>query len=416
MFFGVDEILTLFFILLSFWLLSRTRNLSNIFDPVVYFFLIHVVFFSVGLFYFKSVWELQILEFSFFAPTLLLMQFSTIVFFIDKVSGVRKKNSVALRVELIHAGRMYSQLMLDVSFFYLCIGLLLSVSYFSLTIGLDGFFSNDLDNIRTEGRKGYGWLALLAIAFVTVPSIYIVHVCLANKWYFVGTGAALLAFFFLLLIGNRGPSFEILIIFIFLFFLMKDGQVKLRYGLLILVAVALLLGLLSVLRQGGIVGIDIVLLKAVWRPYVNIDNLNKVVVFYSNVAPLMGGGYLMDLSVLAPGYQPNFGMWFKDAAGLVFSGGGVTVTYAGEIIANFGRYSLFVVSPLYFGLIYFLSIYTRSHGETAWSFTLVVIISLSLKAMVSSGLVSPILYIFIPFFFVYSLMMVTRIIFANSVR
>jgi hypothetical protein len=224
-----------------------------------------------------------------------------------------------------------------------------------------------------------------------------------------------LSVFFLLLIGNRGPALELIVLFIFLFHMSRHGKVS--FYLLFIYAVVLIffLGLLNLYRQGDQFDLQLLLLKSLWRPYVNIDNFNLVLGYFKEFSIPVGKGYLIDISVLSPGYQPNFGTWFKEAAGLEFTGGGVTVTYAGEIVSNFGVDFLFAISFIYFAFIYMVSSFLKKRFSMYY-FIVLLVSSITIKSIVSSGLVSPIIYVFVPFLFVLFAIELTAFILQKSLR
>lgn len=65
---------------LSLFLISRTRRLDYIFDPVVYFYLTHFIFFYLGLVYQEIFWDRELSFEGKIFPPLLILQFSFVVF------------------------------------------------------------------------------------------------------------------------------------------------------------------------------------------------------------------------------------------------------------------------------------------------------------------------------------------------
>lgn len=381
-------------LLFSTYIFSRTRNLYEINKPINYFFVYHLIFFGAGSLFGDLLWERNLSDFSKTLPLVLLFIYSALTVFLDKFLRIRKKTPYLISVSnnSIH----YDSAQKIVFYSLLAIGLLSAIVYFKLTIGLSNILSDSLDDIRIEGRRGYGWLALLSIAFITVPTIAILSTVQINKSKIRFFCISTISFLFLLLIGNRGPSFEILVTAVTIYQLKKHGKISFKKVIFISTTLIVLLGALNLIRQGDSYSTELLLLKSVWRPYVNIDNFNLIIEHFSSHQPLLGDGYLMDLSVITPGYQENFGTWFKNAAGLYFSGGGVTVTYAGEIVANAGIYMLIPLAILYFIAIYIIDGLINKHKQTAIRYTHAFSISITAKSIVSSGIVSPILYTYIP--------------------
>ncbi|PAU62163.1 hypothetical protein BZL42_07365 [Pseudomonas indica] len=83
-----------------------------------------------------------------------------------------------------------------------------------------------------------------------------------------------------------------------------------------------------------------------------------------------------------------------------FSGGGVNQTYLGEFYSNFSLIPSLLISLMlgaFLQLSYCIMCMMRSTPQ------LMLVVSFSLKSMVSSGLVSPLLYSLAPFLLVYFL-------------
>src|SRR5690606_10289162 len=94
---------------------------------------------------------------------------------------------------------------------------------------------------------------------------------------------------------------------------------------------------LGVVRQGLDFNFESVYRQMLWRPFVNIQNLEWVVSFIpSEHDYFYGESMLIDLSVLLPGYQPNFGTYMKELMGKEFTGGSITVSFLGQLYADFG--------------------------------------------------------------------------------
>jgi hypothetical protein len=99
-----------------------------------------------------------------------------------------------------------------------------------------------------------------------------------------------------------------------------------------------------------------------------------------------------------PGYQPNYSTWLKTEMGLEFPGGGVNKTYIGEAYSNFGiLFSLMLAYVLgaTFQFIYYAMLKYKAGAVVA------LLVSISLKSIISSGIVTPIIYQLIPFIFTY---------------
>jgi len=94
---------------------------------------------------------------------------------------------------------------------------------------------------------------------------------------------------------------------------------------------------------------------------------------------------------------------FKEELGLQFTGGSVTVTYLGEVFANFGVYGIVIVPALIGALLSLLSSALRRYRHYSMYLPLIAAFSMSSKAIVSSGLLTPALYTLVPMLLVYAL-------------
>lgn len=329
-------------------------------------------------------------------PPILLLFYSISVFIFDH--WLQRKKKIAVQITSVF-GAIKATKSQNIGFsILLFIGVFSSVIYFQMTIGLDGLLADDLDNVRIDGRKGYGWFALASISLVTVPAIFLLSNLNLRRGKMTFLTITVISFISLLLIGNRGPAFEVIVIAIVLYYAKVHGGLNFFKMTAVGGILLAMLGSLNLFRQGDEYALELLALKTVWRPYVNIDNFNEVSSYFSVNRPLNGYGYLMDLMVVAPGNQENFGTWFKTVAGMDFTGGGVTVTYAGEILSNFGIYFLPPIALMYFLVIFILDKLKFEKTMSSLGFTHSAVLAITAKSFVSSGLVSPLLYTYVPMF------------------
>ena len=117
----------------------------------------------------------------------------------------------------------------------------------------------------------------------------------------------------LLLIGSWAPTAELLVMQSFIWCVYKWG--RLPWSLAGPVAAVLLLSIavLGVVRQGGDTSPEMVVSRALWRPFVNFQNLQTVVDAYPAVIEYeRGGTFVADLRVLLPAHEPNYGTLLKE--------------------------------------------------------------------------------------------------------
>jgi oligosaccharide repeat unit polymerase len=368
----------------------RQFDLSEWLNPFVLFFLFHVVFLFVGLLYhrlYDHAVEIQ--------PGVFLLVWTGLTCTVLGATVAKhatyatgqwppKKRKTPFCEDVAAAS--------SVAKGFLLIGAVLATLYFAWIGGVP-LVAGDADNFRVEARMGKGFLVLAALAFLKYGAYKTAFVnAVRRKSWFGFTAWVATAFLLAVGIGNRGPALEILVFSILIAFVVRGIRPRLASLLPLALTALVLMALLGILRQGLSVTGLMIYLQVLWRPFANIQNLQWIYEWFPDRIPfLCGGGYLIDLEVLLPGYSANFGTWFKDQAGLVFSGGSVTVSYLGEIFANFGWAGVIPISFGYgFGLA---SLYVRRlslrHPD---DFMFLVIMTTTLKGVVSSGLVPVLLY------------------------
>lgn len=94
---------------------------------------------------------------------------------------------------------------------------------------------------------------------------------------------------------------------------------------------------LGIIRQGLNFDLESLLKQILWRPFTNIQNIEWITNYFPSTHDFFyGKSLLVDLSVLLPGYQPNFGTYIKELMGLYFSGGSLTLSFLGQAYIDFG--------------------------------------------------------------------------------
>lgn len=384
-------------------LITARRSLLNLFDPVSYFSITHIVLFFLAAFYrgFYE-WGVPIND-----QSLILLCSCMLAFAIGAtvpgglLSALSKRlfpKQSAMKQSALYAvastPRYYSY-----SAWILFMFGAAGVAIFIIKCGGILWLKNDFDDLRITARAGIGWLVLPSIVFITYSTIALFSYYLFHKQQYMKSYAvALLGTFLLLQYGNRAPAFEVVICCGFIYCWKRWRTIPVLLMLVGCLLTFLTLGAMQVIRQGLSTDFLMVLLQSIWRPFVNIQNFDLIVKAFPNrLNFLHGQSFFMDLAVLAPGYQPNFGTWLKDQLGLDFTGGSVTVTYLGELYANFGEVGGLWGAFLLGTVLDVLSRYSRKFYDDYTCYPTIFAIAITSKAVVSSGFISPILYIMIPF-------------------
>ncbi|MGI8928663.1 MAG: hypothetical protein ACR2H0_04260, partial [Candidatus Limnocylindrales bacterium] len=212
------------------------------------------------------------------------------------------------------------------------------VAGFFFAVGGIPVLSADGEQARVDARAGLGYVVIGSIWVISFATSALV----ARAY---GTGgprrhlvwvAVLLSAVAIAGLGNRAPVLVLLIACGWVAYTARGSvpswRVLMAAGAIALVALAVS----GMLRSGGAPSVDLVG-RFQWQFYVNGSNLERLTQLIPDRVPyLFGGSYLIDLAVLLPGSQPNFGTWLKDTIGMQFPGGGITIGLLGELYANWG--------------------------------------------------------------------------------
>ncbi len=388
-------VLILFFVVLAMVipLAFRTRDPLDLLDPISYFLLTHFVFFFVGIAYASRYDEVVPIQTS----VCLMIYLGLLGFVSGVVIGDLLTGADAARP------RAYSLARLDSSYVLAAwLVFVLGISFLGLYGWRAGFVdwlgAGGFDDYRVQVRKGQGWIAILSIAFVTVGAL------LLSTYYLFRRDRAVLAWAIatvgavgLLLLGNRAPAVELLVMQLVFWCVSRWGKLPLALAGSAAAAMLLAVALLGVVRQDAGVSQEMILVKLLWRPFVNIQNFQTVVDAYpSGIDYEYGGTLVKDLRVLLPGYQPNYGTWLKEELGMRFTGGGITVTYLGEAFANLGFYGILLLPVIVGTFMAMLSSVLRKVRHYHAFLPVAAVFAISSKAIVSSGILTPALYTLLP--------------------
>ena len=396
---GIVDFYALLVVIASFGVFRLCGGALNFFNPAALFFLFHLVLLGVGSWYrglyAGVVWVSDGLVFIVYTSLLLYSLGCLCVTLILRERFNRVAKYCCLVESYSRPWPMHSVFRLGIVLVPAAIAL-----GYSLHVGGVVWNQSEIDDLRVEVRKGVGWIALLGIASAFVGVLLYVFSRKTIGW--------LEAILVLLLFsvcasayGNRAPAADVFLAGFFSVLFVKYKRVPILpmaiagSGLFLLVMAA------GLYRQGFDLSVDGVLLQVLWRPFVNFQNFQLIYDAFPQKIPYQyGNGYLIDLAVLMPGYQPNYSTWLKDALGLTFTGGGVNQTYLGEFYSNFSLLPALCIS-FFLGAAFQLC-YIALRSAAAGPH-IMLIVAFSLKGMVSSGLVSPLMYYLLPLCFVYFL-------------
>ncbi|MDQ3691562.1 MAG: hypothetical protein M3406_16325 [Chloroflexota bacterium] len=374
---------------------SRFYDLMRVDDPFVYSFAFISIFWIAGMGlapYIPGALEIE-------TPTKLLLAVGYVSFVAGGVIGTRlpRGSEWSRRYDRIQPQRGLSSLELGLLGGTLIVGLLSILLLVALVGGIPVLMP-DAEQARVDERAGLGYLFISAIWLMALPTVALVsHARIrgSGSWILAATLVAVVATVAMAVIGNRGPPIIMLIGAAFVAVVACGALPRWRTLVLIGGAALVVLAVTVVLRTGEDLTLAAVWNRIEWQMYVNPSNFQRLVDFIpEQVGYLLGYGYLIDLAVLLPGPQINFSTWLKEAMGLEFAGGGITISLLGELYANWGPV-IAVIAPavVAIGLSMVrgvLSVRTPLDGA------FVILLSLSLGGIMQSGIVSPLLYSVLP--------------------
>lgn len=386
------DILLIITPIVSFLIARKTSNLLNFFNPFVYFYWSYFLFCFVAIYY----RDLYTYAVDITDKTILLISLGFILFPAGGYLANHSHKKTAVRKEL---AEIINNACDSISTNKYLIGILTALPIFfavifTLKVGKILWMSDSFDDERITARVGLGWIAIPGIASAYVAMIYS-SIHFYKKKSFIKLFITMVTLSICAIsYGNRAPALEIIIIggiFIWIGLFGKINPLHFLTGLFLSLASVMILG---VLRQGLEFSLESIYKQMLWRPFANIQNTEWVLSFIPSKHDFFyGQSLLIDFSVLLPGHNPNFGTYMKEAMGKDFSGGSITLTFLGQAYADFG----FVFSLLLIMITGYTAqkIFLKLTKKGRW-LPLLIISSITIKSMTSSGIASPIIYGFVP--------------------
>jgi oligosaccharide repeat unit polymerase len=208
------------------------------------------------------------------------------------------------------------------------IGLLFSALFYSQAIST--LLSGPIEETRYTMTFGRGYLSYLANSVTIAIPIYI-----GTKWYFrkslniVDYMLIMLPVVLMAISLSRAPILWYIISFIIIYHYIKK-PISLKKGILFAILLFVLSIAIILVRAPGTTFLERILIEI----RVHVLNLSLYLNNLDTVGNLNFQSFILNLSMLLPGHQPDFGLWLKDKLGLNFLGGGISVTLIGEGMMN----------------------------------------------------------------------------------
>jgi len=329
-------------------LLNKVFDIKNLFNPFVFFFIYHTVFLFIALSY-RNIYSIEISN-----EVIAIITSSYCVTFIGALISRFFFQSIGVNYVGMHdigMKRESNGVFFFSSLLIYTIGVICYL-YFIYKSGGIIIFGGDIETTRISQRKGLGLVTLLYISFMIygylgmllskIKLFNIIKIPL-----FVFTVFALISY------GSRAPALKLIIgIFILgLIFKIKKGHIiKIKKFVTPFIIVLLLIVILGALRKGvpNSELLDLAIARAGWRPFVNIQNLQKIFEFFpSKHEFLYGYSMIVDLKLFLPGSNLNFGTLLKEIMSWKFEGGSITPSYIGLGYLNFGIIGVFAYAFMY---------------------------------------------------------------------
>tara|TARA_R110002073_G_scaffold56835_15_gene144545 strand:- start:11155 stop:12411 length:1257 start_codon:yes stop_codon:yes gene_type:complete len=214
-------------------------------------------------------------------------------------------------------------------------------------------FAEDVENDRITRKAGAGLYNLIFVSFLLYG--YMIILLLKDKTKVFKTVLFVFTAFALLSYGSRAPLLKLLLACFIMITILNSKKLSLKKYLKIGLVLFLILIVVGAIRSNfqddRVSFLTLLKFRAGWRPFVNIQNLQKIYDFFPREhSYLYGQSYLIDLKLFLPGSNPNFGTYLKGLMGWDFDGGSVTTTFIGLGYLNFGKIA-FIIYPLFYGFI-----------------------------------------------------------------
>ena len=363
-------------------------------DPTTLFIINYITFIGIGVLFASA--------YNIFLPSVVLL--SLVIGLVSFLIGALSFDIVSYplgRVRVIYPQIIlssYSSLEKNWAWLFLLLGALI-ISYYYYLVGGIPLLATDAENIRVTLKAGRGYLPIFAYAFFAISTMKIMAIAaLKNKRnVFFALLITVFASILMMGVGFRAPALKLFLNIFIIFTYIRFRRIPVGWLIFVGSLILLSVGILGYFRlQSGFTSnIALIFRIGAWRIFVNnLSVLNLIFKSFPSSEPYMlGRSYLIDATTLLPGAQPHFGFWLKDRFGLTFEGGGVTQTIVGELYLNWSWIGI-VLGMFIVGIMFRLLYHSlvKKHLITTSRLVLLTLLSTSLMAMISSGILLVLLF------------------------
>jgi len=310
---------------LMLYLTDKFFDLKNLLNPFVFFYLYQTVFCFIALAY-SDIYPVEISE--------KLKLYIVIAYILTFFGGLTSRHLFQrsgihyIRYNDLILSRLPSRPFIVAGMLIFVLAILL-FAYFTYKTGGIIVLGSEIENARIERRKGAGMINLMFISFF----LYGFLIVLLNKRISFGIKSVLfiIAALALLSFGSRAPFIKLLLSSFLLMGVLNIRKYtfkKYAFIGIVIIGLIVLLGALRTNLKDGVDFLDLLVARMGWRPFVNIQNLQRIFEFFPAKHDFMYGySYLVELKIFLPGHNPNFGTYLKDVMHWEFEGGSITPTF-----------------------------------------------------------------------------------------
>lgn len=370
------------------YLVNKYFDLKNLINPFVFFYIYQTAFCFIALSYceirFPRIPVAPDLRNFIILSYVLTFVGAMLSRYLFSVAGIRyvRMNDIKLENRPSKSFQISGLLIYFIGIFIFII--------FTFKTGGIILFADDIENERITRKAGAGLYNLLFLAFMLYG--YIVILLMKDSSKVLKTALFLLTAFALMSYGSRAPLLKLFIATFLMVSVMRSKKITLKKYFKIAVILFIFLVAFGAIRSNfdnpEVSFLRLMQFRASWRPFVNIQNLQKIYDFFPDQNNfLYGYSYIIDMKLFLPGSNPNFGTYLKDVMNWDFDGGSVTTTFIGLGYLNFGKLA-FIIYPLIYGFILntFYQLIINKDRVKNTSLIFIIFFSIGVSGSVSTGL------------------------------
>jgi oligosaccharide repeat unit polymerase len=193
--------------------------------------------------------------------------------------------------------------------------------------------------------------------------------------------------FYNILTGPRSYALWTFILIYIVYQLLNYKKLKILHGILLLIFILTLIAVIGGVRYSGLSDVNFsdTIIRFVNRIYMNPVNANRIVEFFYN-KPIETNSFLIEISVLLPGYQPDLGTYLKNLFGITFEGGGITVPLPAEGYMNFGYIGVVLYSFIFVLVLKLFELFIYIFRASVFNILFIILIPIQFMGVITMGL------------------------------